>query len=71
MNILIFKTNISNMEERERLALLLDNESAIHHWNVDMEDCDKVLRVTTELLQPEAIISITQQAGLLCSELTD
>jgi hypothetical protein len=71
MNIFVFKTNISNMEERERLALLLDKESAIHHWNVDMEDCDRVLRVTTAQLQPETIISITEQAGLLCSELTD
>jgi hypothetical protein len=38
-------------------------------WNIDLHDIDKVLRVESIDLTPEAIANVVQMAGYYCVEL--
>jgi hypothetical protein len=66
--VLVFKTNISSRAEAERLQPVLNNK-AIVKWNLDMEDCDRVLRIVTKGFPSDEIISFAKREGLECEEL--
>lgn len=71
MDILIFKTNLRNPELINRAQPLLQNIQGIKRWNVDMQDCDNVLRIESTELSPRAVENILQNAGYYCEELQD
>ena len=48
MDILIFKTNLHNTAMVDRAKPLLQNISGIQRWNVDIHDCDKILRIEAD-----------------------
>ena len=62
----VFKTNVVDRTQAERmLALLVThfNESRI---NFDMHDCDKILRVEASHIIPEKIIEVMNNHGYQC-----
>ena len=67
----VFKTNIQDTHDLERVAAILNNETEVKQWNVDLSDVDKVLRVQTEGLSPEDIIHLITRADFCCEELPD
>ncbi len=69
MEILIFKTNVSNKRKVSRVSTLLTSVPAIIQWNFDLEDRDKVLRIEANGLNTVFIESLLQNAGFDCSEL--
>lgn len=69
--ILVFKTNIGTETELQRLGALLNALKEIECWNIDLNDCDKILRVKTKHISPLSIIQLTQHAGFSCEELPD
>ncbi len=71
MNILIFKTNLESPELINRAKPLLQNLQGINRWNVDMHDCDNVLRIEAIELSPRSVEQILQEAGYYCEELLD
>ena len=71
MNILIFKTNLESPELVSRAQPLLQNLQGISRWNVDMHDCDNVLRIEATELSPRSVEQTLQQAGYYCQELED
>ncbi len=71
MDILIFKTNLENPELINRAGPLLQNIRGIKRWNVDMQDCDNVLRIESTELSPRSVEDILQNAGYYCEELQD
>ena len=66
--VLVFRTNIKTRTEIQKLRPVL-NKRAVIRWNVDFEDCDKVLRVVTQTLTAAEIIHAVTQKGLECAEL--
>ncbi len=68
-NIFIFKTNIRTEFDRLRIKNVLDASQKVLKWNVDMDDVDHVLRVVSDALTPEQIISVIDYVGFECSEL--
>lgn len=40
-------------------------------WNFDLEDCDKILRIDTELNNTAKKIQILKENSFDCEELTD
>ena len=70
-NILVFKTNLREMNDVENVAFLLDEHDQIIQWNVDREDVDKVLRIETEQLEAIDVIRIIRALGYECEELPD
>ena len=68
-NIFIFKTNIQTEFDKMRIKNVLDASQKVLKWNIDMDDADRVLRVVSDSLRPEQIISVLEYVGFECSEL--
>lgn len=71
MNVLVFKTNIEDTKQIKYLSPHLKLVDGILAWNVDLHDCDKVLRVEAEQLHPNTIVAVLNNAGYYCAELAD
>jgi hypothetical protein len=68
-NILIFKTNIQTEFDKLRIKNVLDASQKVLKWNIDMDDADRVLRIVSDSLSPEQIISVLDYVGFECTEL--
>ena len=71
MDILIFKTNLENPDLVNRAKPLIQNLEGISRWNVDIQDCDNVLRIEASRLSPRFVEYTLQKAGYYCEELQD
>lgn len=71
MEVLVFKTNIKNKKQVANVSRLIFDLNDILRWNVDLHDCDKVLRIETNQLSPRQVESLLQEAGYVCEELED
>ncbi len=71
MNILVFKTNVSNQTQVKRLSTHMKAMEGVIKWSVDLHDCDKVLRIEASNLLPHRVEHIVSNAGYYCKELQD
>ena len=71
MNVLVFKTNLDNPEIVKNAEPFILNIPGISRWNLDMQDCDNVLRIEAVELSPRSVEMVLQQAGYYCEELQD
>jgi cell fate (sporulation/competence/biofilm development) regulator YmcA (YheA/YmcA/DUF963 family) len=69
MQILVFKTNLVNNRHIKKIGPSLNLHPHIREWNVDLDDCDKILRVVTEKIDPAEVEKIVFNAGYACEEL--
>lgn len=70
--VLVFKTSVSSQSGIDRVKHLLDdllNEN--EHWNFDLEDCDRILRVEAFHTKASKIEDQLKKAGFTCTELPD
>ena len=65
----VFKTNIDQIYPDCAVNITLSNHLDIEQWSIDCEDCDRVLRVVSETLNPDVIITIINSLGHECQEL--
>lgn len=65
-HILVFATNIKTETDRQKVSSILDNHSRIHQWNIDQEDIDCILRIVSETLSEEQIITIIEAQNFEC-----
>ncbi|MBA3971163.1 MAG: hypothetical protein H0X46_03305 [Bacteroidetes bacterium] len=68
-NVFVFKTNINTLEQIERTEIILSGRSDIKKWNIDLEDCDKVLRIETSKKEIESVLGILMPYQIYCEEL--
>ena len=68
MEILVFKTNISKKGVR-KMKEILNQIEEINYWNIDLDDCDRVLRVETHSFLSNDIIQLVKNTGFVCEEL--
>jgi hypothetical protein len=69
MQVLVFKTNLNSVHHIRKVEPCLDIHPHIHRWNVDLHDCDNILRIETENLQGNEIENLLINAGYYCEEL--
>ncbi|AWW32670.1 hypothetical protein DN752_22390 [Echinicola strongylocentroti] len=70
--ILVFKTSLGNESEVEKIAPALDDFlGKSGSWNVDLEDCDNILRVVTDRFEVKEIELVLSSKGHFCKELDD
>jgi hypothetical protein len=67
-NILVFKTNIQELQDIEKIKPVLFRHTIIS-WNVDRADVDCVLRVVTPVHTEKEIIEWVTGEGFMCEEL--
>jgi hypothetical protein len=71
MEILVFKTDIADTRQVNGIIPHLEQLEGIVRWNVDLDDCDKILRVVSRNVSPRIIEQHLAQAGHYCCELED
>ena len=69
VNILVFKTNLTDSKRISDIESLLDIHPHIIQWNVDLDDCDKVLRIVSRHIAPQEVETMLLNAGYYCEEL--
>ena len=69
-NIWVFSTSIESPLEAVRLLPGLDELTGRGGWNIDFDDCDRVLRVVTDH-GPEEFVRLLNASGFQCAELPD
>jgi hypothetical protein len=62
----VFKTNVQKMRESKKLVNQLNSHFTSSKFNVDIEDCDKVLRVEGKDICAEQIIRLVTSNGFEC-----
>jgi tRNA G26 N,N-dimethylase Trm1 len=65
----IFKTNIATKEDRQNILQAIRNRFEVGHCHVDLEDCDKVLRITEMKVQEDDVIEFVKKQGFYCDVL--
>ena len=68
VEILVFKTNLDDRSVVD-VESLLDIHPHIIQWNVDLEDCDNILRIVSRQIAATEVESILLNAGYYCEEL--
>jgi hypothetical protein len=71
MDILVFKTDISNRWHTGVAQKLLSSLQGIIRTTVDVEDIDHVLRVESENVPPKHVELLLKLNGYHCEELRD
>jgi hypothetical protein len=71
MDILVFVTNVADVQAVNKVQHLLTAMPAIEDWNFDLDDCDHILRVVSNELCPRKVEALLQTAGYDCYELAD
>ena len=65
----VFKTSVASKKQVQTVGSFLNILLPSEEWNFDLEDCDKILRVETEEVAPETVITILTSQGFYCDEL--
>lgn len=62
----IFKTNIRTRSHMQSVTRLFASVGHVQHWTVDLEDCDRVLRVVTLNFSTHAITKLLRTQHIHC-----
>ena len=65
----VFKTNVQEFSEAQKLVALLRKHFPNSKINFDLDDCDKVLRVEGNNLRIEKVMTLVMEKGFLCKVL--
>ena len=68
-HILVFATNIKTEPDEQKIAAVLNENTAIHQWSIDREDIDCVLRIVSDTLCAAQLIKIINHHNFECTEL--
>ncbi len=68
-NVKIFSTDIANRRQVNDVSAVICSLYPHSIVTVDLEDCDKVLRVEGNIPTNECIISLLSKLGFRCEEL--
>lgn len=69
MEILVFKTNLTDARRISDIESSLDIHPKIFKWNVDLHDQDNILRVVANNIAGEEVENLLLNAGYYCEEL--
>lgn len=69
MQVLVFKTNLTDHSYITNVETFLNVHPQISKWNVDLHDCDNILRIEASDLKAIEVERILVSAGYYCEEL--
>jgi tRNA G26 N,N-dimethylase Trm1 len=62
----VFQTNVLKMKQAKQLAQQLKQGCPGSKINFDLTDCDKILRIESQNINPEMIIDCLEKNGFEC-----
>jgi hypothetical protein len=69
MKVIVFKTSVDSADQVSQLRPWLDTLAGDGCWNFALDDCDRILRVVSDSIKPQAAIRILEEHGFSCYEL--
>jgi hypothetical protein len=63
----VFKTNVQEFAEAQQLVAVLRRHFPGSKINIDLDDCDKVLRVEGSNLRVEKVMTLVTEKGFVCT----
>ena len=66
MDILLFKTNVDK-RDLPALQSAMNNIAGVKKWTIDLNDCDRVLRITSRHVSEMYIEILLKSEGFECS----
>ncbi len=70
MNLLILKSDIASIKAVQKVSKVLNPHPRISRWTVDLDDCDKVLRIEMcQSLSEGEVQQLIDPLGYYCEEL--
>jgi hypothetical protein len=69
IEVLVFKTNLCDKKRIAEVESNLDIHPGIYKWNVDLNDCDFVLRIVSRNITPAEVENMILGAGYYCEEM--
>ena len=69
MEILVFKTNLTDTKRISDIESSLDIHPHIIQWNVDLNDSDNILRIVSNQIKGREVEQLLLNAGYYCEEL--
>jgi len=70
-DLFILRTNITRKSDFSRIRDDLEKKPGILSCTIDLEDCDKVLRVECENVTMSKVVEEVSRHGFFCEELED
>lgn len=71
VNVLVFSTSVQSMEQVQSLKPKIDSLAGKGRWSFALDDTDRILRIVSNSLRPQAAIQLLNRHGFECNELTD
>ena len=65
----VFKTNVEQFTDAGRIIGWLQEHLPQSRINFDLWDCDKILRVEGQDLEPQRIVALVEAKGFECAPL--
>jgi hypothetical protein len=65
----VFKTNVQKKKQSQKLLTALREAFPSSKVNIDLTDCDKVLRIEGEQLESPSIMILVKKHGFKCEAL--
>jgi hypothetical protein len=65
----VFKTNVGDRQEAERMVRILQTVFPGARINFDLHDCDKILRLEGDTFTVEKVIAVVEHYGFDCAVL--
>ncbi|HMI78985.1 MAG TPA: hypothetical protein VK484_09325 [Ferruginibacter sp.] len=69
MEILVFKTNLTDTHHISNVEPSLNFHPQIIQWNVDLHDHDNILRIVSNKIEAKEVEELLFNAGYYCEEL--
>ena len=67
----VFKTNVNRKQDADEIITMLMQHFPHYKINFDLDDCDKILRVEADCINPDEIIELLEICNLQCEILED
>lgn len=69
--IAVFRTSLQTKQDVSKLEQGLATLPRLSSWTVDLDDCDRVLRLVGVCIDINSVQALVQKAGFFCEELDD
>ena len=69
MEVIVFATTVQSTEQVKTLAPQINQLAGKGRWNFALDDCDKILRIVSDNLNPEDAVALLKKYGFECNEL--
>jgi hypothetical protein len=70
-DILIFCTSLNNSADVQKIAPFIETMKEVLSWSVDLEDCDRVLRLVAKGLDATLVVRLLRRKGISIREMED